>query len=330
MPRKKPSKPRIKLAEPGFPKTSGEFHKYSTRREWLVGRGKTLGASEVPIVLGLLPWVSPLQLWSMLKGIIERQPENRAMRMGRNQERGVIKEYELETSTKVRWTPNILIERRVEKPIKDSHSFVFLHASPDAIAFNEDKNILIEAKCSAHHAGWAGDEPPLYVQAQVQAALWCLGWELADVVAYIGGRDLKIFRVEADEVAQKKILDKMATFVKSLAGDEPPWDLIDDSDTTRSALHELWKGRHEEGKIVKLPAFDDAPEKLANITAEEKKLKARENAIKNKIAAAIAEHRCDGIEAGGYRFSLEVRKREAHTVQASEFVQLNKRKVKPE
>jgi len=293
------------------------LQKFPSRAAWLKAR-TTLGASEAPIILGLMPWEAPLSLWVRRKNATALD-ETRPMRMGKAQERAVIKEYEIESGKAVKWTPNTLVERSV-------NGFT-MHASPDALA--DVGTLLVEAKVSANWDAWAGDAPPLYVQAQVQAALWCLEMPLADVVAYVAGRDLKIFRVEADAVAQERIIAGMREFEESLRGDEPPWKLIDGSDNTRSALYQLWRERRQaEGTCARVEALDGDVAELTTIAAECKRLEAREKEIKNSITAAIARERVDAVQCGGFRWTLKTQARKEFTVAASEFVILSKTKEK--
>lgn len=286
--------------------------KYPTRALWLKARGP-FGASAVPVILGLLPWRSPFSLWSELKGITPPQDENRAMRRGKALERFIIREYAAETGRKIKWTPNTLAARGI------------LHASPDAICEAED--LLVEAKSSESLGAWGEDEPPLYVQAQVQAQLWVLRAAAADVVVLLPHDELKIFRVLPDEgIMNEKILPAVHAFAESLEGDEPPWGLIDGSDATRMALNALWKERRVEGKIERVTALDGAVDSLHAMEKQCKDLEAKIDGNKNAIRAAIAERKADGIEAGGFVYELKSVERKAFEVKASTSIQLKSRK----
>ena len=52
----------------------------------------TIGASDVPGILGLSPWQSPSAVWARLKGLTESQPSD-ATRRGHTLELGILMEY---------------------------------------------------------------------------------------------------------------------------------------------------------------------------------------------------------------------------------------------
>jgi putative phage-type endonuclease len=304
------------------------LQKFASRREWLKAREATLGASAVPIILGLLPWRAPLSLWSERKGIIPPQEETRAMRVGRAMERFIIGEYADETGREVRWTPNTLATR--------THNGLTLHASPDAIVTEEasdscaePREIVVEAKSSSDYAGWA-DGVPLYVQAQVQAQLWTLDVAVADVAAWVGGRDLKIFRVEADPVAQARILEACSEFEISLDGDEPNWAQVDASDATRSALNALALNRRTQGKVERALELDPITTALAEAKAARKEADEAVRLHENEIRACIARHGADALLSGNQIWKLETRQRAGYTVEACEYIQLTSKKIKGE
>ena len=290
------------------------LQKFPSRKAWLAARGQ-FGASAVPTIIGLNPWASPFALWTELKGISPRHDENRAMRRGKALERFIIGEYAEETGRAVKWTPNTLATRGL------------LHASPDAICEAED--LLVEAKSSESADAWVGDEPPLYVQAQVQAQLWVMQAAAADVVALLPHDQLKTFRVLPDEqIMNERILPAVHAFAESLKGEEPPWGQIDASDATRSALNTLWKARRVEGKIERVEALDGAVSAIRDAEAQVKALNDIIEQNKNGIRAAIAERKCDGVEAAGYVYEMRTVERKAFEVAASTSTQLKSRKLK--
>lgn len=290
-----------------------ELKKYPDRKSWLRARGK-FGASIVPVILGLMPWRSPFSLWSELKGLSQEQEENRAMRRGKVLERFIIREYERESGRKVKWTPNTLAERDI------------LHASPDAIFERED--LIIEAKSSQSTAAWEGDEPPLYVQAQVQTQLWVLQAKAADVVVLLPHDELKIFRVLPDEkLMTENVLPAVHAFAKSLEDDNPPWGQLDASDTTRTALNRLWKERRVEGRIEKVDSLSEVVRDIFSMKAERKALDESISEKENTIRAEIAKLKCDGIQVDGHIFELKSVERKGYEVKPSTSIQLRVRKI---
>lgn len=106
-------------------------------KEWKDWRGKGLGASDAPVVMGVSPWQTAFELWLEKTGLCERPEANPfaivAMRRG----------TELEPKARV------LCERDTGlafNPISGEHSeYSFIRASLDG--YNDETNTILEIKC---------------------------------------------------------------------------------------------------------------------------------------------------------------------------------------
>lgn len=56
---------------------------YENRAEWLDGRKKGMGGSDVAAALGLSPWRTPVELWQDKRGESDPQPTSDSMHFGR-------------------------------------------------------------------------------------------------------------------------------------------------------------------------------------------------------------------------------------------------------
>ena len=54
--------------------------------EWLEFRKNKIGASDIPIIMGLSPYSTPLQLWKRKLGFLEEMQMNDCMRFGNENE----------------------------------------------------------------------------------------------------------------------------------------------------------------------------------------------------------------------------------------------------
>lgn len=136
-------------------------------KEWREWRGKGLGASDAPAVMGDSPWTTPFQLWLEKTGLMDRPPANEfqvaAMKRGN----------ELEPIARK------MFEERMGKlyPSISAHDtkYEFLRASFDG--FNVEENTILEIKCPGkvdHDKAILGKVPTKY-KAQVQQQLYISG-----------------------------------------------------------------------------------------------------------------------------------------------------------
>src|SRR4026209_2486088 len=84
---------------------------HTTRKDWLAVRRSAIGASEAPVLLGLVPWKSPMQLFAEKLELVEQDAETDAMRWGLILEGPVADHYEQETGRRLR-DPGRLTLRR--------------------------------------------------------------------------------------------------------------------------------------------------------------------------------------------------------------------------
>lgn len=175
-------------------------------------RNSGLGASDCPAVLGVSPWVTPLQLWERKVGLAPEQPENMAMRLGSALEPIVIQEFTHKTGLSV--TDQ---QRRIVDPANE-----WRWATLDGIASD---GALVEAKTTSRAEGWGEegtDQIPDYYIAQVQHQMAVAGFELAWVPVLIAGRDFRVYRVERDEDVIQYINREESAFWQRVVSREAP------------------------------------------------------------------------------------------------------------
>ena len=95
-------------------KTLGRITKIPTagmsRADWLEERRKSLGGSDVGAILGLNRWRSPYSVWADKRGLLPDEPDNEAMRTGRDLEPYVLERMTENNGKDIRYTalPSIL------------------------------------------------------------------------------------------------------------------------------------------------------------------------------------------------------------------------------
>jgi len=158
--------------------------------EWERERLASIGASEVPAVLGLSPWQTPLGVYRAKMGVPGDMDRERAF-IGHKAEdliEGWIREFRPELGEIL---PAIMV-RSVEYP--------WLHASLDRRILTADGEVPVQMK-SAHFFGVKDWEhgTPLLVQAQVQPELLCADAPYGYAAVFGGDMRVRLHRVDRDE-----------------------------------------------------------------------------------------------------------------------------------
>ena len=164
--------------------------------EWELERSLSCGASDVPAILGLSPYSTPLSVYRSKMGVpSDFDPE--LSYIGHAEEaviEGWLRRFRPEVG-------EILPAQMVR-----SVAYPWLHASLDRRAMSGGVIVPIQMKTAHYFAGkeW-GEEAiadsgvPLAVQVQVQTELLVFGAPFGWAVAFIGGRQFKLYRIERDE-----------------------------------------------------------------------------------------------------------------------------------
>ena len=136
-------------------------------------RRNYLGASDIPILLGISPWQTPYDLYRF-KVYGERSQEvTDAMQLGNFLEQGLVDFYSHKHGISVETGMNTIFH-----PTKS-----YLACNLDG---RIDKATILEAKTGAQY--WEGNEVPIYYEAQCQWMMHLCGATKCIVMGYIGGR----------------------------------------------------------------------------------------------------------------------------------------------
>lgn len=146
-------------------------------QEWREWRGRGLGASNAPTIMGVSPWCSPFELWMEMTGIKSRPQPNefaiRAMARGNQLEAKARKLFEREQGAEY---PSVSAS---------NDDFEYIRASFDG--YNAERNEILEIKCPGkadHDKAKCGDIPEKYFPQLQQQFLvsgaekgWYVSWD---------------------------------------------------------------------------------------------------------------------------------------------------------
>jgi putative phage-type endonuclease len=188
--------------------------------QWHEIRSRGIGGSHVGIICGYSRWESPMSLWAVKTGRVEKdREENAAMEWGNRLEPVIIDKFADEH-------PELTLMRDVGMWAHSEREWQI--ANPDALYFAENGDLgVLEIKTGSYKEDWldpyTGElKVPLSYMAQVQWYLQVFGAKEAWIAALIGGREYIEQRITADVFEQEANLARVELFRKHLLDDTQP------------------------------------------------------------------------------------------------------------
>lgn len=289
-------------------------------KKWHRLRRRGIGGSEAAAALGLSVWQTARELYHRKRGELPPIADNEAMRMGRELEAVVLKEFTRRTGIGI---------SRYPMPLYQHAEFPWMLGTPDAEA---DGGELVEVKTTSFRNDDLGleetDNVPLDWLMQCQQYLDVLGGDLCHVAVLIDGRTFRHYSVERNvrlidhlRQAEAELWERIQT------GDPPATDW--EHPSTPQLIRDLHDGRLNGETVTLSAAVVEAWGYHEWCKAEIKKLLAESEAAKAKCLDEL------GTASAGLLGNGELLKRiwtpekeiAAHTRRG--FVQTRKIKAKP-
>ena len=236
---------------------------------------KTIGGSDIGAILGLSPWVTPLQAWRRIMGIDPPSSDNPSMAEGRAMEPVILAEYAEDTGA--------TLERQV------CGRSGWARWSIDAIATLPDgSRRIVEAKWSSRGM----PEVPAHYWAQVTWYMAHTGIQSADLAVREPGKRTRSIPITWDQEAADEMMSAVARWYdRHVARDIPPEPTGPD-ERCSAALERIRPG----GPVL-MPeeALDRA---ILAMLDERDRIKAAESRIKAAEAALLeAMAGCGALKA---------------------------------
>lgn len=196
--------------------------------DFFLFRKSGLGASDMPIVLGLSPWKTPYQLWLEKTGI-ESAPYTETFATERGKALEDIARQHYLVDSGIDTYPKIFKS--------DEHHFLF--ASLDGYSVHH--KLVLEIKCPLnkedHELAAQGKIPEKYAY-QVQQQLYCSGAKLAHYYSFDGVTGHTVY-VHRNEQMIEKLIGEGSRFWKMIQEREAPeltdkdYKRVDDTETKK-------------------------------------------------------------------------------------------------
>ena len=285
---------------------------YTTREEWLRARTTGIGASDLPIILGLSRYQSPLELWAHKVGIAEPDVEqSEAQEFGLLLEPVVKRKYQERTGRTLLGLAPWTIVRSIRYP--------WMLASLDDVVLPAGSKGpgAMEAKTTSafRMADWE-EEPPLAHQCQVQWQVAVAGFAWGSLGVVVGGQSFRWADVERSDKFLDVAMGEAADFWHLVESESQP--APDATDSSKRILDLLYP-KAEPGKVIALPPICvEYDREITEAQAAIKEAEAVVDGRKNLIRAALAEAEA-GTLPGGVVWNFKNQHREAYTVEEKDF-----------
>lgn len=260
------------------------------RAEWLAERRKSLGGSDIGAALGLSKWRSPYAVWAEKSGLTPDEPDNEAMRQGRDLEEYVAERFSEMTGKKV---------RRVNAILRND-DYPHIHANIDRAVVGEDEGLECKTASALNTSRFRGSEFPTAYYTQCVTYLAVTGYKRWYLAVLILGREFKIYQVTTvpdDDVPEwcagsvyvgaeefESLRDFAVRFWQYVETNTPP--PVDGSKSTSETIETIFSNSDEDVGTddIDLTAVADKLARLSELKEEqehiEEEIAEAQNAVK--------------------------------------------------
>jgi putative phage-type endonuclease len=217
--------------------------------EWLEMRKKYIGASDAPIIMGVSPWATPLQLWERKLNLCEEKTQTQAMKSGNDLEPIARENFEKIAGVSV--VPKVIFHPRNK----------WMMASMDGIS--SSGKTAVEIKCPFnprdHETALKGEIPEKYVP-QLQHQMEVCDLDRIFYYSYYQGKGV-LLELDRHERYIQEMLREEESFYRCMKEMEPPRltdrDFIERWDSEWQDLATQWATIQQQMKI-----YQDQEEEL--------------------------------------------------------------------
>lgn len=263
--------------------------KFDTRREWLEARNDGIGASEIAAVSGISSYRGALTVYYRKRGLLEREPMSDAQRFGLLLEPVIAGEFRRHTGHSL---------TRCQRTLYVHPEYEWARCTPDFLIDGQDA--LLEVKTAswytAREFGRTGtDQVPMEYCAQCVWQLGVTGRSLCHLAVLISNADYRTYEIPFEpELWETLLADARDFWVNHVLPGNPPDP--DHLPSTAKALEGIYPNVRE--PVIDFASADETYliADLVKVRDMKKRLKQREDLLKNKLKSAIGDR--EGLECG--------------------------------
>jgi putative phage-type endonuclease len=247
------------------------------REEWLELRKKGIGGSDAAAIVGLDRYRSPFDVYAEKIGLKPEQPDNEAMRQGRDLEQYVAERFMEATGKKVRRRNAVL-----QHP---EHHWML--ANIDRWVVGENAGLECKTTSVLNRAKFSqGEFPPnYYVQCMhYMAVTGAERWYLAVLVL---NKAFHVFTIERDEAEVQALIEAEKDFWENHVLKQIP-PTPDGSESTSELLKQMFPEAREREEVA-LYGHEEKIQQYLELDARVKELTQERDAIKQELQLALAD-----------------------------------------
>lgn len=300
---------------------------------WLAERKKGLTATDLPVLMGMNSWKTPLEVYMSKKGLKDDEVvDNDRVWFGNVAEQPMAARFSAETGLLIEKADHLICRKNKGAPgfkkwvpfqlIQD-----WLRVTPDYYVTDTEGNILgpLEIKTTGMRDHWTEGTPD-YVRAQIMAQMAVLGLERAWIAVLTFGYS-GIDRWQWDEILWDgemwAEMEAIGTrFMARIAEERPPDARGDDVGNVR----EMYP--RETGGLAELPAeWVERDVRRQELSAIIKCAQDEKKDLDAGLMQAIGDA-SHGVLPNGVSYSFKTTDRKSYMVDAKSFRQLRRKKAK--
>lgn len=278
-----------------------------------------IGASQVPIILGVSPWSTPLRLWEELTGVVEREQRSQEwLEWGNLLEPIIAKRYAEKSGRTVRYYPAGSIITQRQHPTIPGMACSLDGEVEDPVNPERGTGVLEVKNVTAWKADDWRDGAPIHYQVQAQAAMACTGYTWASFPHLIGGNTLGWVDHERNPAFIAAMERRVAEFIELVKARKPPTfgDWLTAADG--AALEDLYpraEGTVDLGEDAAMDAMTlrGVQAQLDAIQPRVAELEQQKELLRNRIKAALGDKE-RGILPDGSGFTWKTQTTKGYTV----------------
>jgi len=292
------------------------------REEWLERRRQGIGASDAAAVVGMSPWLTPLELYLDKTGQKIDRPMTQAQRMGLKLEPIVAEMYAEETGNEI----------RIPEPLQKHPETPWIMANPDRET--ADQSINIQIKTTAFRDDeWGSpgtDEVPDQYLIQVQHEMYVTGQEITDLaVLFLAQKEFAIYPIKRSERLIETLIEQETAFWKDHVEPRIPPEPDFDHPTTLKLLSLMYNKVEDkpveicDEDITKVAflvsSYKDAGERIKELNKQRDHAKARMLSIMGES---------NYVDAGDWVLTRKEVHTDAYQVKPKDYVRFSIKKGK--
>ena len=237
-----------------------------THEEWLAERRKSIGGSDAAAIVGMNHYVTPYALWADKTGRLPDQPDNEAMRQGRDLEQYVADRFTEATGKRV----------RRHTAMFHNPDYPFAHANIDRAVIGERAGLECKTTSIMNLKKFRNGEYPENYYVQCVHYMAVTGWNRWYLAVLILNQGFHWFVIERDQAEIDALMQAEHDFWNAyVLPDVPP--PVDGLPATSEALASAYALPN--GDTVDLFGLDDTARAYLAITKQIKVLKREQSRL---------------------------------------------------